>query len=265
MKKRILAMAAVLSLGMSFTSFAAQWQQNATGWWWQNDDGSYPVSTWKEINGKWYYFDAAGYMAANRWEGNYYLGADGAMLTDTTTPDGYVVGTDGAWLVEEEEEVITVNVPEPTGYGVVEGCITYQYNKFVGTRGDVGAMLYLIPKDFSIKGGGNEELATLNQTNGKNGVYSAKVSGYGNYTFGDVPAGNYFAIIISKNTSSGQWFNDEEGWEKQITDIMNPYLTDKELEKFKMSLLFKKYIIGDIQIDNGTITTINHDFGNTYI
>lgn len=97
MKKRILAMAAVLSLGMSFTSFAAQWQQNDTGWWWQNDDGSYPVSTWKEINSKWYYFDAVGYMAANRWEGDYYLDADGAMLTDTMTPDGFYVDENGEW------------------------------------------------------------------------------------------------------------------------------------------------------------------------
>ena len=28
----------------------------------------------------------------------YYCGADGAMLTDTVTPDGYTVGSDGAWV-----------------------------------------------------------------------------------------------------------------------------------------------------------------------
>lgn len=28
----------------------------------------------------------------------YYLGQDGVMLTNTTTPDGYKVGADGAWI-----------------------------------------------------------------------------------------------------------------------------------------------------------------------
>ena len=32
-------------------------------------------------------------------EGNwYYLGPDGVMLTNTTTPDGYRVGADGVWI-----------------------------------------------------------------------------------------------------------------------------------------------------------------------
>ena len=30
---------------------AASWKQNKTGWWWQEDNGSYPVSQWKVING----------------------------------------------------------------------------------------------------------------------------------------------------------------------------------------------------------------------
>jgi glucan-binding YG repeat protein len=28
----------------------------------------------------------------------YYCGNDGAMYTNTTTPDGYKVGSDGAWV-----------------------------------------------------------------------------------------------------------------------------------------------------------------------
>ena len=53
---------------------------------------------WKDIKGTWYYFDDGGKMAANCWVGNYYLGSSGAMLTNTTTPDGYKVGVDGAWI-----------------------------------------------------------------------------------------------------------------------------------------------------------------------
>ena len=36
---------------------------------------------WHEIDGKWYYFDSTGAMAAS-----------------TTTPDGYLVGADGVWV-----------------------------------------------------------------------------------------------------------------------------------------------------------------------
>ncbi len=38
-------------------------------------------------------------MVANRWiDSLYYVGADGAMLADTVTPDGYRVGADGKWI-----------------------------------------------------------------------------------------------------------------------------------------------------------------------
>lgn len=37
------------------------WIQNSIGWWYQYSDGSYPASTWRRIDGKWYYFDSNGY------------------------------------------------------------------------------------------------------------------------------------------------------------------------------------------------------------
>ena len=57
------------------------WQQNSYGWWYQRANGTYPASEWEQINGIWYYFDANGYM-----------------LADTTTPDGYYVDANGAWV-----------------------------------------------------------------------------------------------------------------------------------------------------------------------
>ena len=83
------------------------WKQDNTGWWYQNADGSYPANSWKEINGAWYYFEGNGYMASNKWIGNYYVGASGAMLTNTTTPDGYQVGADGAWIQANNNTVDT--------------------------------------------------------------------------------------------------------------------------------------------------------------
>ena len=37
-------------------------------------------------------------MAESRWIGNYYVGADGAMLVSTVTPDGYYVDETGKWM-----------------------------------------------------------------------------------------------------------------------------------------------------------------------
>ena len=57
------------------------WQNNGYGWWYQRANGTYPHNEWEIINGIWYYFDANGYM-----------------LADTTTPDGYYVDENGAWI-----------------------------------------------------------------------------------------------------------------------------------------------------------------------
>lgn len=85
----------------SMTAFAGTWGTDSKGWWYQNDDGTYLANQWlKDLDGKWYHFNQYGYMQSgwildnNKW---YYLGVDGAMYTNTTTPDGYSVGTDGAW------------------------------------------------------------------------------------------------------------------------------------------------------------------------
>ena len=57
------------------------------------------MTGWKQIDGTWYYFDAAGLMQAGGWQeisGKwYYLYPDGAMAVNTKI-DGYEIGPDGA-------------------------------------------------------------------------------------------------------------------------------------------------------------------------
>lgn len=63
---------------------AASWVQDDVGWWWQEDDNSYPVNQWREVNGTWYWFDDNGYMATGWKEirGSWYwLDENGAMAT----------------------------------------------------------------------------------------------------------------------------------------------------------------------------------------
>lgn len=63
----------------------ADWIQDKFGWWYQEEDGSYPVSSWKEMNGVWYYFKDTGYRADGPLEIDqvqYYFYGSGAMASD---------------------------------------------------------------------------------------------------------------------------------------------------------------------------------------
>lgn len=112
----------------------AQGTWRINGWWFEYDDGTYPHNEWVYLswNGRsdWYYFDVDGWMEDGwfNWNDNWYYlhteydntrghmytgwheidgkqyyfntasdkGTLGAMLSDTTTPDGHKVGADGA-------------------------------------------------------------------------------------------------------------------------------------------------------------------------
>lgn len=50
------------------------WIKDNTGWWFKENDGSYPVNRWKNINSMWYYFDQRGY-AVTGWKELTYSGA----------------------------------------------------------------------------------------------------------------------------------------------------------------------------------------------
>ena len=123
-KKALAIGMSVLMLASTFTPVSVQaaggWKQNKTGWWWEEDNGSYPIKSWKNIGGTWYYFDGNGYMVTG-WlklsSGWYYLTESGAMATgwvqvgstwyymnesgvmqaDTWIGDNYVDGS-GAWI-----------------------------------------------------------------------------------------------------------------------------------------------------------------------
>lgn len=63
--------------------------------------GSEIRTGWQQTGDSWYYIEVSGDVITSNWvksgENWYYLGEDGSMLTNTTTPDGYYVGPDGAW------------------------------------------------------------------------------------------------------------------------------------------------------------------------
>lgn len=82
-------------------STGGYWCLDQYGWWYRNQNGSYTVNNWQVIDGLYYFFNDSGYMRVgwipwnNKW---YYCGPDGALMSNTRTPDGYFIGGDGAWI-----------------------------------------------------------------------------------------------------------------------------------------------------------------------
>ena len=78
---------------------AGRWVRDALGWWWRFEDGTYPVSTVRRIDGQLYRFDARGYMVTG-WVKNggswYYHGVGGAQVTGWVQDAGSWYYLDGS-------------------------------------------------------------------------------------------------------------------------------------------------------------------------
>lgn len=251
-----------------------KWAKSGDYWYHLNGNGDIDYNMLIEDQGQTYYVDAEGRMATNQWINHnsvyYYAGTDGAFLKSCITPDGYTVDANGVWnqtIPQQSSESIAtpIQIPQATGFGSVTGNITWQYNKFIGTKADVGAKVYLIPLDYTIRGGGNEDLALCMDTNGKNNVFYTKVDGMGQYNFTNIPSGNYLLFVKSKNTTSSLRFNNESSWEERIEARFNSILTNDELEKFKTMVGYDSYFTDVIEVKDNQNTVSSHDFGYTYI
>ena len=166
-----LVLAASMVLGSAMTSMAASWQQNATGWWWQNDDGSWPANTWQWLDGngdgvaECYYFDSNGYMAAN-----------------TTTPDGYQVNADGAWVVNGAVQTQTTQPAQTTNTDVMTG--------------------------YNADGISNAAIDILNHTQAENAKYGEIQTYEGNGSFGPLVRVWYNNGLIAEYYTSGAAYHN---------------------------------------------------------
>ena len=115
MKKIIclfLVIVTVLTLGTTAFAADAGWQQDERGWWYLNEDGTFPVSRWQKINDSWYHFNEYGYIETGwipdgyAW---YYCDPEGAMAT------GWI-WDNGSWYYCRENGQMAVGWVKFNGY-----------------------------------------------------------------------------------------------------------------------------------------------------
>ena len=81
---------------------------------------------WVQSGNAWYYYNN-GSLVVNKWAGNYWLGADGRMATNSWVDNNrYYVGTDGAWVKDAKR-------PEEKKQGWVKEANTWFYYNIDGT------------------------------------------------------------------------------------------------------------------------------------
>lgn len=85
------AAASILTLTASIPTFAGTWKlgagENCSRWWYDNEDGTWLANGWHWVDGN-----------RDNTAECYYFNNEGWLLTGTTTPDGYQVDNNGAWV-----------------------------------------------------------------------------------------------------------------------------------------------------------------------
>ena len=62
---------------------------------------------WVQSGSSWYFLNSQGNVVRNAWQGNYWLGADGRMATNSWVDNGrYYVGSDGAWVKGAQKQEV---------------------------------------------------------------------------------------------------------------------------------------------------------------
>ncbi len=157
--------------------------------------------------------------------------------------------------------------PNYVEYGTIKGTVTYKYNKYVGNRGDSGAIVMLFPNmsNYNTKKYDNSRACLGIQGDYESGIKVIKCDGNGNYSFDNVPVGRYYMLIISKETTDGSAFENKASRESLIKGNFSTLLSESDIKKLILTVGYNKIDTENIDVLANRTHTISKDFGITYI
>lgn len=144
--------------------------------------------------------------------------------------------------------------------GSLTGTITYQYNKFIGTRADVGAKVMLIQTNH-IPLDSDSHNMFFNDYNDPM-IYCTEVDGSGNYYLDNIPAGEYYLFIQSKATYEAS--NIAALTASMVDTYLRGKVTDDGLDNIKLAANLYSFAVEKIEIKENQIQRYSEDWGYSY-
>ena len=136
---------AVISTLLSSTAFAGTWQTgkdtNQDKWWYDNGDGTYAQNSWQWIDGN-----------NDGVAESYYFDTNGWLLTNTTTPDGYTVNENGAWVENGQIQVQNIEISNTNQVSNIAGKYSYigEYNEIDNIQRDLRGLADLYVEEIEV-------------------------------------------------------------------------------------------------------------------
>ena len=194
----------------------------------------------------------------------------------TLVPARFIAEALGA-KVEWDESTQTVNIysdkipeinPSTLIYdnsqcGSLTGTITYQYNKYIGTKPDVGAGVMLIQTNHVPLDSDDGTFLSFSEIGFDDPmIHCTEVDGMGNYYLDNVPAGYYYLLIVSEETNESP---DMEDMNKKVArNYLEGKITAEALERLELNLSLNSFEFETIEIKANQTARFSHDFGYTY-
>lgn len=227
-KLAIAILAGTLAFSMvPATVQAAGWKQNKNGYWWQENDYSYPKNQWKTIYGKQYHFNSGGYMDTDwtkvdgKW---YYLGGknDGAKKTYWYKVRGkyYWLGSNGVmrtgWQKVYNKKYYYLG-------GANDGAMKTGWQK-------IGRYWYWLGNDGDMKSGWQTIYKKKYYLGGPDdGAMKTGWQQIGGYWYYFGKSGESNEGVLRTNTWVDGYYVDGNGrWDKTKKVDVGDYLTDKK-------------------------------------
>ena len=259
----ILAGALVFSM-VPATVQAAGWKQNKNGYWWQENDYSYPKNQWKTIYGKQYHFNSGGYMDTDwtkvdgKW---YYLGGknDGAKKTYWYKVRGkyYWLGSNGVmrtgWQKVYNKKYYYLG-------GANDGAMKTGWQK-------IGRYWYWLGNDGDMKSGWQTIYKKKYYLGGPNdGAMKTGWQQIGGYWYYFGKSGESNEGVLRTNTWVDGYYVDGNGrWDKTKKIDVGDYLTNKKDMQLINILGLKRQSSGyGKTYAKGKITYYYVESGHTY-